>query len=178
MNIGRHSTLKGIMQAKMYSLVKDQSKRGKDHGAWSNACILGRIAAGDLTEADCSMCKGLFFPCAMMISNLTKDYKCDRNKQYIAGPEQDKLGDHADVANRVMNLVTIHECEMQTNFTNRHALTITTFQFLSGVQIRVFSIRVVCDFSIPFVSTVDSCFLRSRILDLSLMCVCVSSISV
>ena len=111
MNIGRHSTLKGMMHAKIYSLVKDQSKRGKDSGVWSNTYILRRITAGDLTEADCNMCKGMFFPYAMMLSNLTNDYKCDRNKQYVAGPEQDILGDHADVANRVMNLVTAHERE-------------------------------------------------------------------
>jgi hypothetical protein len=48
----------------------------------------------------------------MMISNQTKAYECDRHKQYVAGPEQDKLGDHADVANGVMNLVTINEREL------------------------------------------------------------------
>jgi hypothetical protein len=47
----------------------------------------------------------------MMLSNLTKDFECDRTKQYVAGPERDKLGDHADGANGVMNLVTIHERE-------------------------------------------------------------------
>ena len=30
MNIGSHSTLKGMMQAKIYSLVKDQSQRGEN----------------------------------------------------------------------------------------------------------------------------------------------------
>ena len=111
MNIGSHSTLKGMMHAKIYSLVKDQKKRGKYFGVWSNAYILSRMQNGDLTDQDCNMCKGMFFPYAMMLSNLTKAFECDRTKQYVAGPEQDKLGDHANVPNGVLNLVTIHERE-------------------------------------------------------------------
>jgi hypothetical protein len=111
MNIGSHSTLKGIMQATIYSLVKDQNRRGRDHGVWSNAHVLGRISASDITEADCGMCKGMIFPCAMMINNLTKEHRCDHTKQYVAGPEIDKIGDHANLANGVVNLVTIHNRE-------------------------------------------------------------------
>jgi hypothetical protein len=103
--------VKGIMMAKIYNLIKDQTTRGNDHGVWSNAYVLGRISAGDITEADCDMCKGMFFPHAMMINNLNKDHRCDNTKQYVAGPEKDKIGDHADVANGVVNLVTIHNRE-------------------------------------------------------------------
>jgi hypothetical protein len=57
----------------------------------------------------CAM--ALFSPYAMMIDNLTKDHKYDNTKQYVAGPEKDKIGDHADVANGVVNLVAIHNHE-------------------------------------------------------------------
>jgi hypothetical protein len=46
-----------------------------------------------------------------MINNLIKEHRCDHTKQCIAGPEIDKIGDHADLANGVVNLVTIHNRE-------------------------------------------------------------------
>ena len=49
------------------------------------------ISAGDITHANSDMCKGAFLPYTMMINNLTKTHEHNGTKQYIAGPENDKL---------------------------------------------------------------------------------------